>query len=111
MGGAAKTIAGGKGMSTCTLTPAIAETGAKITNVKNDIFKNNFFIRLPPFVISVILYRIKYLIATYMPSGKIYLKWQFNQVINGYYRLKMPAFLQTANGEKLSTLENYYFFL
>jgi hypothetical protein len=52
MGGAAKTIGGGSGISICTLTPAIAETGAKITNVKNNIFKNIFFIGLPPFFIK-----------------------------------------------------------
>jgi outer membrane lipoprotein SlyB len=48
MGGAGKIIGGGRGISICTLTPAIAETGAKTTRVKNNIFKINFFIRLPP---------------------------------------------------------------
>jgi hypothetical protein len=48
MGGAGKIIGGGRGISICTLTPAIAETGAKTTRVKNNIFKINFFIRFPP---------------------------------------------------------------
>jgi hypothetical protein len=38
-------------MLICTLTSAIAETGAKTTNVKNNNFKINFFIGLPPLFI------------------------------------------------------------
>jgi hypothetical protein len=52
MGGAEKIIAGGRGIPICTLTSAIAEIGAKISNVKNNIFKNIFFIGLPPFLIK-----------------------------------------------------------
>jgi len=47
-GGAGKKIGGGRGIETCTLTPAIAETGTKNTNVKNNILKISFFIGLPP---------------------------------------------------------------
>jgi hypothetical protein len=50
-GGAGKKIGGGRGMLICTLTPAIAETGMKITIVKNNILKINFFIVLPPLLI------------------------------------------------------------
>jgi hypothetical protein len=47
-GGTGKIIGGGRGMLTCTLTPAITENGTKNTNVKNNILKINFFIGLPP---------------------------------------------------------------
>jgi hypothetical protein len=55
MGGAGKKIGGGRGMLTCTLTPAIAKTGVKITKVKNNILKINFFIGLPPLFIFIII--------------------------------------------------------
>jgi hypothetical protein len=46
-GGAGKIIGGGRGMLTCTPTPASAETGMKTINIKN-AFKINFFIAVPP---------------------------------------------------------------
>jgi hypothetical protein len=55
MGGAGKKIGGGRGMLTCTLTPAIAETGAKTTNVKNNILKIDFFIGLPSLFIFIFI--------------------------------------------------------
>jgi hypothetical protein len=51
-GGAGKIIGGGRGMLTCTPTPAIAETGMKTINSKNT-FKINFFIGLPPYIIVI----------------------------------------------------------
>jgi hypothetical protein len=43
-GRAGKTIGGGSGMLTCTLTPAIAETRAHIASVKINIFNNIFYL-------------------------------------------------------------------
>jgi len=51
-GGAGKIIGGGRGMSIWTLTPAMAETGAKTASVKNNILKINFFIGVPPFFLQ-----------------------------------------------------------
>jgi hypothetical protein len=53
-GGAVKIIGGGRGIGGGmggTGNLAIAETGAKTTNVKINILKNNFFIGLPPYIL------------------------------------------------------------
>jgi hypothetical protein len=51
-GGAGKIIGGGRGKLTCTLTPAIAETGIKTIKIKNT-FKINLFIGLPPLFVLI----------------------------------------------------------
>ena len=47
-GGTGKIIGGGRGISTCTVTPAITDAGAKTINIKREILKINFFIEKPP---------------------------------------------------------------
>jgi hypothetical protein len=57
-GGAGKIIGGGRGIGIGGGGKAIAETGKKIINIKNNTFKINFFIGLPPlFIIFPTLYR------------------------------------------------------
>jgi hypothetical protein len=47
-------MGGGRAIPTFTSTPAIVEIGTTITNAKNNIPKNNFFILLSPIHITVL---------------------------------------------------------